>query len=228
MVRCVQRWLPAVLLSTVLTCAEAAPIAIVNPSFEDDSTDTGTHNMIPTTGWTHSVPVSTTFQMGTYNVTSGGSFANIPHGTGTVWMNATGSMSQVLPTTLAGGGNYNLSAYVGLRSNNVIAGHLYALQLWAGGVFLNEVSGETTLADQGTFRQISLTYQAPAVVAPGQNLEIRLVHRSASSFYPQLAWDLVALDGPIDEPAVPEPASMTITAMGLLLGLTWRRSRRMR
>lgn len=163
--------------------ANAEPIAISNPSFEQPflSDDSFTIENIP--GWS----VINTGNPGVFNPPST-AFGSVPDGEHTLYSNG-GTVIQTLPTTLTPNTTYTLGVSVGKRLDYTnFPG--FTVELRAGNTVLVSANETNILSPEpGTFQRLNLTYISPSSVPPGQNLEIRL--KSAGA---QTNFDLVTLD----------------------------------
>jgi PEP-CTERM motif len=198
----------------------AAPILIVNHSFEDDlQARVRAFNTLTPSGWT-SIGAGTrgTFQPSAVEFNTGAPGLgtvpadNIPDGIQTFYSNG-GDIGQVLGTAIGPAGTqYTLSVYVGDRWDRALTS--YTIRLLAGGVPLVSATNPVTPAE-GQFAQATLNYTADGTEAG--LLAIQLIANAATA---QVNFDNVALDVHL----VPEPASIALLGAGLLgLGLYRRR-----
>ena len=122
-----------------------------------------------------------------WTVTGGGgsfqpssAYLTLPAGDGqTVAFSDGGMISQVLTSTLQANVTYTLSADVGHRLDGYATG--YTIELVAGGNVLNSVTGNSADIPAGALTTESVSYTSPAMVTPGQLLEIRLIGAGAQS-----------------------------------------------
>jgi hypothetical protein len=167
----------------LVPAAEADPVPIINPGFEDFSIfvvdNNSTHILLhspseilsgdPVPGWVL-IGLGGTFRPGST------SFSGIPEGINVAWLDfdsiESSSLSQVLSTTLSANTVYTLSVDVGHKAGYPLAA--FSVQLLAGG----ELLGEATLdaIPEGQFQTVTVTFTAPPDHSQlDQPLAIRLV-----------------------------------------------------
>ena len=125
-----------------------------------------------------------------------------------------GTFYQILDTDLASNTEYTLSVWAGWRVNNGAFDENGRLELWADGTRLAYeilVKPDT----MGEFAQTVLTFTTGADVAPGQKLEVHVVASGTGV----VEFDDVKLFAT----AIPEPATMTLLALGTLTVLRRRK-----
>lgn len=211
---------PAVIVSIfgALT-ASAAPITILNPGFELDTTTSFTTG--PITDWT-----TTSGTAGVWNINSdplGFWTAPAPQGSNIAYLSQAprpgtpSAISQVLSATLQADTKYTLSGYVG-DPIGFSTGTLSTASLFAGATLLVT---ESIPAPSGTFTPFSLAFDSTGLpLLVGQTLEIQL-----SVNEPQTGFDAIALDATSNSGTpVPEPGTLLLLGGGLAaLGLLRRK-----
>ena len=172
--------LPALLLGSM---AWAAPITVVNPSFEANVVGDGGFTTT-ITGWT----ASGASNSGTFNPQAFLYPGGIPDGQNVVFSNGQ-TVAQVLSAALTANTYYTLQTAVGIRSDGS-APASHTIELWAGATKV--ASASPVVSSVGTFVTGTAQYFA-RVDDPqlGQPLEIRLVKTGS----PQANFDVVRLDG---------------------------------
>jgi hypothetical protein len=194
-------------MGTVAT-ANAAPITVVEHSFEF-----GGIGNLPAP-WVNG-------GAGGKDVTTVAKFSGgIPDGIYFAYMNGAGYQSQTLSATLQADTTYTLTIATGWRGDLPGLGFPtyvgYGIELWAGGNLLasdyDTVSGAPAI---DTWKDATATFTSGSSVT-ADPLEIRLI-----GYGIQNAYDNVRLDGSL----VPEPATMSLLALGGL-GILARRRRR--
>jgi hypothetical protein len=224
-------------------CAQAAPIAIQNASFE-----TANLTQVGNGVFSQLIAGSTIFAAGgtlanwtpattTINSTAGG-FSPSPGGvnwTSTWWDGSnigylqvtsadTVSLSQTLSDTLQNNTVYSLSALIGRRSFTPRSD--YAMQLWAGSTLL--ASASNLVLASNSFGTDSLTYSSGAGnPLAGQALKIVFSSSGAAGAVSEAFFDRVALDAVSTAPppdGVPEPSGLTLSALGLGVLMLRRRA----
>jgi hypothetical protein len=210
--------------------AQADPIAITNPGFEDFTllpNQFTTHIFIgvgneiltgdPVPGWT------LTGLGGTWYPLSDSYPAGAPEGHNVAWLDyesiESSVLAQVLSAVLTADTVYTLTVQVGQRRDYPLAG--YDVQLLAGGTLLSD--GMRTDIPPGEFRTVTVTYTATASdPLLGQALEIRL---TSTANRQQVNFDDVRLDaspsgGGSGGLANPEPSALLLLGVGAL-GFSW-------
>ena len=184
----------------------AAPISVVNFSFEAVSLAPDGFVLGTVPGWTGSPGAF----FSTYRPTStipGG----VPDGLNDAAVSTGSSIFQVLVDTLQANTLYTLRTGIGSRNDSLsLTG--YAVSLEAGGSVLATDSSQTPAP--GTFATSTVTFLA-ASGNPllGQALTIRLANTGSG----QAQFDFVRLDAtPQSTGATPEPGSWALLGMGLL------------
>lgn len=219
-----------VLILSSNVCALAAPVTILNPSFETASIPLALgyanasqiNGLNPTNGgtlanWTPVGALQPGFWLGAYDP----QFNSHPNWTFT-WETgnnmayvqqlspAAGStgLGQVLSETLQPNTLYTLQVDVGRRLFT-LPNWNYAVQLWAGSTQLASVSTQNLLADSVGLE--TLTFLSGGTHgAMGQALEIRLMTLVPNS---EVFFDNVRLDAA----GVPEPGTWALAAMGIVV-----------
>jgi hypothetical protein len=193
--------------------AWADTVAITNPSFEmfnplsGTCTLCGNYNLGPIPGWT-----ITGGDAGSWQPTS--AFLNLPASDGkTVAFSNGGTIYQTLSASLAPNTTYTLSVDVGRRSD---AGFLsnYTIELFAGSMLLNALSGSNGVISPGTLENEFFGFTTGAGIPSGDPLTIALL-----STGPQTDFDNVRLTAVSTVSAVSEPGSWALLATGLGLAL---------
>lgn len=192
--------------------ASADTIAITNASFEQitnpliyTSPGIGIWNTGPIPGWTG---VAGSWQPGP------GAFTSVPDGNTVAFSNG-GTLSQALSASLALNTTYTLSVAVGHRLDGT-DGYpaAYTIELLAGSMVLNSISGFSGDINKGTFQDVSFNYTTGAMPLMG-NLGIELISGGTQSDF-----DNVRLSA---TPA-PEPGSLALLGTGLgLMFFVFRR-----
>lgn len=185
--------------------ANAAPVSIVNPSFEhqvlaDGAWTSGSGQMY---GWIQSTG-------GVINPTTANFSNPVPDGNNTAWLNSS-SATQTLSTALTANMAYTLMVDVGDRKDGNFPG--YRVSLWAGN---NLLASESSLVPNDGFLTSTVNYTALAGNPfLGQALKIEL-HSNGI----QVNFDNVRLD----VSPVPEPETYALMLAGLgLVGFAVRR-----
>jgi PEP-CTERM motif len=191
-------------LGCVAAPAWADVVPVSNPSFEITNpltTPCGTgcaFNVGPIPDW------MMTGAGGSFQPNSAIFNLPLPDGSIIAYSNG-GTISQTLSTSLAANTTYVLSVDVGFRLNGAVDATTYSLALYAGGMLLNSFSSSNDIIPIGTFADETVTFTSGASVTPGQKLSIVL-----TSGGQQADFDNVRLT----ESAVPEPASLSLLAIG--------------
>ncbi len=211
----------------VNSTAVAAPVSIVNGSFEDLSPGVvlgvrqwtcnpcfqagGTVTPDPIVGWV----VSGSGDAGTFRPSaneypgagsSGTPASGIPDGIHVAYSNGP-DISQVLNEKLVADRTYVLNVDIGNRNDLPLPD--FAIALLAGGNVLASIESTSlvSLPANGMFSTVSLSYSsATGDPLVGQSLEIQLVNNGAS----QMNFDNVTLD------TIPLPASLYLFGSGIL------------
>jgi len=208
-------------------------IAIDNPGFENPALADGEWGWsMDNQGWGY---FANGGNLGPWNPTTDDYPGQAPEGLNVGWTEpgdgVPGGFAQVLTATLTAGMTYTLTVEVGDALTYTGGG--YAVQLLAGGTphtpgtgkdYTGPVTGGTLLAQDnnsltiadGTFRTSTVTYTYnPALHSGllGERLQIRLLALHAT----ETEFDNVRLD------AIPEPASLSVLALGGLALLRRRR-----
>ena len=222
----------AVAVLAVCPAARAAPVAVANPGFEMKTLADGDYDwQMDGQGWGYA---DNGGNLGPWNPTTADYPGEAPEGLNVGWTEpgdgVPGGFAQVLTATLTAGMTYTLTVEVGDALTYTGGG--YAVQLLAGGTphtpgtggYTGEVTGGTLLAQDnntrtivdGTFVTSTVTYTYnPALHSGllGERLQIRLLALHAT----ETEFDNVRLD------AIPEPASLSVLALGGLALLRRRR-----
>ena len=202
-----------------VSAAEATAIPIANAGFENPVVGL----LGPLTDWT----LSGTSGSGVWNINAfplGFWTVGAPEGNQIAYVagapRTTGaSISQILGDTLLDGQTYTLTGFVGqpIGFGSTPPPTTYTIALFADGVLLNSISGT---GPEGTFVPFSLTFDSTGSALVGQPIEIRL-----SSDQAQTGFDDLRLNYAGGEASVPEPATLTLLALGLSgLGVRFRRA----
>lgn len=187
--------------------AQAVPLNVLNPSFENfaftsgnSTTDgTGTYNVSTFPGPdTNAIPdwritANTSIFAGTYAPASGIYTSPIPDGTKVAYLSSA-QISQILPDLIASNTTYTLGVFVGQRTDIPISTS-YSVNLFAfDGTTATVLATGTPLIDPtpGTFTPFSISYTSPTVLGglATQNIGIALVSSSSN----QVNFDVVTLD----------------------------------
>jgi hypothetical protein len=186
----------------------ASLITIVNPSFESPSepntySSGGAGNLTAITGWTISGPGSA----GVWNLvgTYAGYIATPPDGSQVGYINGLATVSQTLGVDLTPNTTYDLSIWVGGRTDNPFLnpGSAYSISLLGGANILSSVN--PIVPPTGGWTELSTTYTTGPSVTPATPLGIAI-----TSIGSQLDFDDVKVT------AVPEPTTIISGAMLLL------------
>jgi HpiC1 cyclase len=219
------------LLGTVAipTKAVAAPVSVVNPSFEDDVLPAGTL-CGPYTGCISSPWVEGN-DTGLYHVTTGFSDP-VPDGVN-VAFSLQANISQVLGAVLLPNMIYTLEVDVGAwvnGSTNPFPDNA-SIQLWNGNTSIQLGSAPASSPGLGMFDTVILQVVTDASTPGlGETIQIILSHGVlCNGCFSQVWWDNVRLDAsPAGDAPAPLPAALPLFATGLgamgLLG--WRRKRK--
>lgn len=208
----------ATLLSAVMLAAplaQAAPVAIVNPSFEADVFGDGGFSVTAPSGWTAILSGGG----GTFNPNINQLVAPTD-GQQVGYLNGVAGFSQTLADTVKAG-SYSLKTDFAFRKDCCSPGS-FTLDLLAGPTLLGSFQGSTSNGFSNTaFKTAAVdVVVADAAASIGQALVIRI--SGASS---QIDFDNVRLD--FAPTAVPLPASalLLLPALVSVAGLARRRSR---
>ena len=215
--------LAALAFSTCLAVvpAEAIPIEIVNPSFEDDVLFEGGIDQTPTAWITSAGGGDGAF----HPLPSAYPGGLVPDGENVGYANEPGNrLQQVLTEVLQPSSIYTLQVEIGRRLDVSFVG--YRIQLWAGGVMLAEENAMAAPA-AGEFETAVLELTTGANHPQlGEALEIVLLSQGT-----QTNFDDVRLDRSPVPPPAPAIPSLGIVGIGILaamlvlLGLAWLRPR---
>jgi hypothetical protein len=187
----------------------AAPVTVLNPSFETDGGTGYPANWNGTCG-----------SCGYFTITATEFPGGFAAGSHTLYVNQTVGLHQVLSTPLTANTAYTLTVAVGDRFDTDFAGS--RIQLRAGATFgssvlVQELVDGVTPAN-GSFSLANLTYTSPASGGPiGQNLIIWL--GGSTLGVTQTHFDAVSLDAT----PTPEPATGFAMLGGIALLAAFRR-----
>ncbi len=176
----------------------AAPVTILNPSFEDDAMNLVNWNIFSVAGpWAGA---------------SGYYTDSIPDGVQVAYINGVDStVSQTLTEVLKPNYDYTLSVWVGTRTDGAdwAASNPYVVQLFAGDKLLIEDGSSSLIPDAGTFRLLTLSYLADPINTDyeGENLKIVLKGGYGTNY------DMVTLES---TSTVPIPGAVLLLGSGLL------------
>ncbi len=213
------------------TPSPPTPIAIVNPSFEANTTPNGSSGTQSYwfsgsfTGWALSGtyggwyhPASPAYPGGGNDNTAA---TGIPDGSQVAWLNNGGALAQTLSTTVVSNATYALTAYVGHRAD-VALPTSYSFELLAGSTVLGTVTDPGPPA-AGTFAPYILTYTTGFYdPLAGQHLGIVLL--GGGSTLGQVNFDNLTLTVVTNANVyVPEPGALGVVLAGIL-ALTFGRS----
>lgn len=210
---------PALLFSVA---AQAMPIAVTNPSFEDSLAPIppGFSNNVAPVGWT-AFGFAGGFQFGVFNPGStagsfGTDFVSGVDGDQTAYSNSA-DFSQVLAATLMADTTYALTVAVGDRSDTVLPSH--TIRLLAGGVEIAALSDFGVAGTEGAWTDGTATSSVFAAGDGliGSTLSIELINDGGA----QVNWDNVRLEARMDSTqSVPTPTPLLLLGLGLAaLGL---------
>ena len=202
-----------VLCMTILGgTAWADNIPIVNPSFEVTTGPLGiacgtgcAYGFNTISGWSNTAGGA--WQPGSF-------FSSIPDGSLIAFTNAASSLSQTLTgNSVLANSIYTFSVFVGERSDGISGAYNLSLDTIVGGVTttLCSIPGNATSIARGTFQQVSCTYSSGSTL-PSGDLFLKLTAVSG-----QLDVDNVSLTVQSAATSVPEPSSMGLLSVGLLL-----------
>jgi len=204
-----------VLCMTILGgTAWADNIPIVNPSFESAgplNTPCGTgcaYNYGPVPG----IPGWSSVGGGSWM--PGSFFTSIPDGSLIAFANAQSSLTQTLTgNSVLTNSLYTFSVFVGDRTDGINGNYILSLDTIVGGVTttLCSVPGNAASIARGTFQLESCTYASGSSV-PSGNLFLQL-----SAVSGQLDVDNVSLTVQPVTTSVPEPSSVLLLSIGMLL-----------
>ena len=203
-----------VLSMTILSgTAWADNIPIANASFETPGTSPSTacgtgcsYNYGPLPGW--SVIGGGTWQPGSFFTSP------VPDGSLIGFVNATRSLSQTLTgDSVLANSVYTLSVFVGDRTDGDSGNYTLSLDTIVGGVTttLCSFTSNASMIKSGTFQVEGCTYTSPSSV-PSGNLFLQLTANSG-----QLDVDNVSLTVQSATTNVPEPSSVLLLSVGMLL-----------
>ena len=209
--------------------AWADSIPVQNASFEIVANPPGLNQACAGTGcafndvangdipdWTHSFNASA----GSFRPGSSTTYFNtvLPDGNIVAYIN-NGSISQTLGVFLMPDSTYTLSVDVGRR--NDAAGVNYSLNLLDGSNVFCSQSGSNSTITAGTFSEVTLTCTTGASVPAG------LLGIELTGFGRQVNFDNVQLNVTTTTIPTPEPSTLALTFVSLLVGgLLFVRSRR--
>ncbi len=178
--------------------AQADPVTIKNPSFEDPAVPDGGFTIGSITDWITSGVTGVLHPLTPFH------FDFVPDGLQVGYSNG-GSLSQVLDDTLQANTIYTLNVDVGKRSDCCQTPFSYSVQLWAGDVLL--VSDmDSVVPDPGSFATVTVTYTS-SDSDPGLGQPPQIVFSADGSV--QTAFDNLLLDASpasVRASAQPEPA----------------------
>lgn len=209
-----------VALLAIASAVQAAPITIVNPSFEDPIQADGVFTNKIATGW--AVDAGGTNAWGVKNPVAteitGAAGNNLldpvgGEGINYLYLNS-GQTSQVLAATLQNNTQYDLTVAVARRlETSRLDVNDYYIRLLAGNTVIAElVNGDTTLLTAGVFTDQTISYTSSANdPLAGQALKI-VLGRVGAHVSTRLGMDKVRLNAT----EIPEPATLSLLGLGLL------------
>lgn|GEM_PF-2707348 len=201
----------AVLLIVVLPAlCVAAPVAVLNPGFEDPVLADGAQqlNSIPGWTWVATGSCGNPTNHGLTNPTAGNSIGE--EGSNYAFLQCPGYLSQVLSEVLLPDTTYTLQVLVGDTATHFLGG--YAVSLLAGGVTLASDSTSLNPLPFNQFLEATIVFANGASHPQmGSPLEIRLWMGPCCQFF-QNAYDHVRLDATNLSAPVPEPSAAVLVS----------------
>ena len=215
-----------IMLGSSTGLLQATPVAIPDASFESPASPTESPTnttLIP--GWTFNTKGDGSY-FGTLAISSnfntpGSSSGNDAAFINNDWPNATDTITSAAPlTTISPLTQYTLTVAIGN-----VKGSDSSLYNAPGNVSFSLLANGSAIATEqvpngsvpnGTFEDFSLTYTSPASgTIIGQNLTLQLAALPESGTAYKPVFDNVTLDAlALDPPAVPEPATFSLTLFG--------------
>ncbi len=197
-------------MSLLGTTLGATPLLITNPGFEDDVLADGNSTLNSfASGWTVDGLFEPLGAAGALNPTAAQHPSEAPEGSNVAYIRLDG-IQQTLAATLEDATRYTLSVEVGSPLGLGFAG--YSLGLFAGNNLLAHAFGPFPAPTDGEFVDIEVQFLSLGSPFIGQPIRIQLQTQSLGPD-PQTNFDNVRLDAT----AVPEPSSLALFAVGLLL-----------
>ena len=192
-------WLPIASFLALSGASIAAPVTVINASFEDPDCDivvcTNPSNDHSATGWTVIPPsgVAGVFDPDRYGPTSDTPFENeIPDGDQTGFANVGSMLSQALDEALVSDTQYTLTLHVGNRPDDCCETMSYQVRLLAGSTVLASWDQSCFLPAPDTWQVGSVTYLAlPDDPSIGTTLAIEIENTASDG---QTNFDLVSLE----------------------------------
>jgi hypothetical protein len=194
----------AILNLVIAAGAQAGPLPVANPSFEQDVT--GFFTGLTPTGWTYLGGASggvfrplNAFNGGSGNYMDPSQFPptqGAPDQNQVAFVTG-GSLSQITSTPSIAGDVYTLNVWAGTQ-NNIGAASTFSVGLFENNIQFASFSGTAPI---NTYEPISISGVAPA---GGGNIEIRLASTSHQTLF-----DDVRL-------SAPEPASIVLAGLGAI------------
>ena len=206
------------------TPSPPTPIAIVNPSFEADTTPNGssgsqdywyygsftgwTFNGIGGGGWYH--PSTLEYPGGGNSSTAA---TGIPDGSQVAFLQSGAGLKQILTTNLVSNAAYTLTFYVGQRADVALAN--YSVELLAGSNVVASISNPVTPA-AGGYALYTLSYTS-GFFDPWAGRPLGILFGATGSSSTEVNFDGVSLQQINNANVyVPEPTGAAPLAIGLL------------
>ena len=208
------------------TPSPPTPIAIVNPSFEADTTPSGSNGtqdywyIGSFTGWTSSGggTYAGWFHPSTVEYPGGGNVntaaIGIPDGSQVAFVNGGAQLGQILSSTWVSNAIYTLNFDVGRRADYAFP-TTYKVELLAGSHVVGTASSPLT-PSAGSFASTSLIVGSQLVADPYAGLPLGIALLASGPSNQQVNFDNLSLSVVTDAHVVAEPPGVAALILGLL------------